>query len=308
MMAGVEDDRLGDVTESAPFVRRHIGPNESEAKAMLDVLGFASVEELVDAAAPAVIRHPRDFDLEPPLGEPATLARLAGLAGRNRVMTSLIGMGYHGTHTPEVIRRNVLENPSWYTAYTPYQSEVSQGRMEALLNYQQMIIDLTGMELANASLLDEATAAAEAMAMARRVGKSKSSRFLVDADCHPQTIDVIRTRAAPLDLEVEVRAAADLDGPCFGMLVQYPGSGGRDTGSREGGGTGTRARGAGRGCGRSARPRDAALAGRARGGHRGREQPAVRGSHGLRRSPCRVLCYPRRVPGVPPRGALSGCQ
>ena len=141
-------------------------------------------------------------------------------------MTSLIGLGYHGTHTPAVIRRNVLENPAWYTAYTPYQSEVSQGRMEALLSYQQMIIDLTGMELANASLLDEATAAAEAMAMARRVGRAESNRFLVDADCHPQTIDVVRTRAAPLDLEVEVRPAAELEGPCFGMLVQYPGSGG----------------------------------------------------------------------------------
>ena len=224
--AGAGDDRLGGVTESAPFLRRHVGPDEAETKAMLDALGFASVEALVDAAAPAVIRHPRKFDLEPPLDEPEAHARLAGLAGRNRVMTSLIGMGYHGTHTPPVIRRNVLENPSWYTAYTPYQSEVSQGRMEALLNYQQMVIDLTGMELANASLLDEATAAAEAMAMARRVGKSESSRFLVDADCHPQTIDVVRTRAAPLDLEVEVRPAADLDGPCFGMLVQYPGSGG----------------------------------------------------------------------------------
>ena len=226
MMESTGDDRLGDVTESAPFVRRHIGPDESEAKAMLEVLGFASVEELIDAAAPAVIRHLREFDLEPPLDEPAASARLAALAGRNRLMTSLIGLGYHGTHTPAVIRRNVLENPAWYTAYTPYQSEVSQGRMEALLNYQQMIIDLTGMELANASLLDEATAAAEAMAMARRVGRAASNRFLVDADCHPQTIDVVRTRAGPLDLEVEVRPAAELDGPCFGMLVQYPGSGG----------------------------------------------------------------------------------
>ena len=226
MMATTGDDRLGDVTEPAPFVRRHIGPDESEAQAMLEVLGFASVEDLIDAAAPAAIRHPREFDLEPPLDEPGAYARLAALAGRNRLMTSLIGMGYHGTHIPAVIRRNVLENPAWYTAYTPYQSEVSQGRMEALLNYQQMIIDLTGMELANASLLDEATAAAEAMAMARRVGKAKSNRFLVDADCHPQTIDVVRTRAGPLDLEVEVRPAAELDGPCFGMLVQYPGSGG----------------------------------------------------------------------------------
>ena len=220
------DDRLGGLTESAPFVQRHVGPNESDTKAMLGALGFAALEALIDAAAPAVIRHPRSFDLEPPLDEPAARARLAELAGRNRVMTSLIGMGYHGTHTPEVIRRNVLENPAWYTAYTPYQSEVSQGRMEALLNFQQMIIDLTGMELANASLLDEATAAAEAMAMARRVGKNPSHRFLVDADCHPQTIDVVRTRAAPLGIEVDVRPAAGLGGPCFGVLVQYPGSGG----------------------------------------------------------------------------------
>ena len=226
MIGGAQDDRLGDVTESAPFVRRHIGPDGLEVKAMLDVLGFASVEDLIDAAAPAVIRHPREFDLEPPLDESTARARLVDLAGRNRVMTSLIGMGYHGTHTPAVIQRNVLENPAWYTAYTPYQSEVSQGRMEALLNYQQMIMDLTGMELANASLLDEATAAAEAMAMARRVGRSESNRFLVDADCHPQTIDVVRTRAAPLGLEVDVRVVDELDGPCFGMLVQYPGSSG----------------------------------------------------------------------------------
>ena len=226
MMEAARDDRLGYITDSAPFVRRHIGPDGTDAQAMLDRLGYASVDDLIEAAAPAVIRHPRDFDLDPPLDEPAAQARLVELAGRNRVMTSLIGMGYNGTYTPAVIRRNVLENPAWYTAYTPYQAEVSQGRMEALLNYQQAIIDLTGMELANASLLDEATAAAEAMAMARRVGKSRSNRFLVDADCHPQTIDVVRTRAAPLELEVEVRPAGDLDAPCFGMLVQYPGSGG----------------------------------------------------------------------------------
>ena len=226
MMEGAEDDRLGDVTEPGPFVRRHIGPDDNQANAMLEALGFATIEELIDAAAPAVIRHPREFDLEPPLDEPTAHARLVDLAGRNRLMTSLIGMGYHGTHTPPVIRRNVLENPSWYTAYTPYQSEVSQGRMEALLNYQQMIMDLSGMELANASLLDEATAAAEAMAMARRVGKARSNLFLVDADCHPQTIDVVRTRAAPLDLDVELRPAGELEGPCFGMLVQYPGSSG----------------------------------------------------------------------------------
>ena len=226
-MGAMEDARLGDVTESAPFVRRHLGPNEADTTAMLAALGFTALHELIDAAAPAVIRDPRPFDLDPPFDEPAARARLAELAGRNRVMTSLIGMGYHGTHIPEVIRRNVLENPAWYTAYTPYQSEVSQGRMEALLNFQQMIIDLTGMDLANASLLDEATAAAEAMAMARRVGKSPSNRFLIDADCHPQTIDVVRTRAAPLDVEVEVMPAGRFDdGPCFGMLVQYPGSSG----------------------------------------------------------------------------------
>ena len=227
MSGAAEDSRLDDATQAAPFLRRHVGPDEADTKAMLGRLGFATLQDLIDAAAPAVIRNPRPFDLEPPLDEPATRARLTELAGRNRVMTSLIGMGYYGTYTPEVIRRNVLESPAWYTAYTPYQSEVSQGRMEALLNFQQAIVDLTGMELANASLLDEATAAAEAMAMARRVGGSPSRRFLVDADCHPQTIDVVRTRAAPLGIEVEVLPARALGrGPCFGVLVQYPGSGG----------------------------------------------------------------------------------
>ena len=150
------------------------------------------------------------------------------MAGRNQPLTSMLGLGYYDTHTPAVILRNVLENPGWYTAYTPYQAEVSQGRLEALLNYQQMVCDLTGMDLANASLLDEATAAAEAMAMTRRLCKSKASHYFVDADCHPQTIDVLRTRAQPLGIELIVGdIGTELDpAQVFGALLQYPASSG----------------------------------------------------------------------------------
>ena len=156
------------------------------------------------------------------------LARLRAMRTRNRVYVSMIGMGYHGTLMPEVIKRNVLENPGWYTAYTPYQAEISQGRLEALLNFQQLIIDLTGLPVANASLLDEATAAAEAMAMTRRVSRAATARYIVDADCHPQTIAVLRTRARYLGIELAIGDPAVLlaDAPCFGVLLQYPGSSG----------------------------------------------------------------------------------
>lgn len=219
---------VGDPRSLPPFVQRHIGPDDDEVLAMLQTLGFDSLAKFMHEVVPPEVSDPHrlDLGLTPPPDEPRERTRLHEFAARNARRISLIGMGYHGTFTPEVLRRNVLENPSWYTAYTPYQAEVSQGRMEALLNFQQMIMDLTGMEIANASLLDEATAAAEAMTMARRVGKNPSDRFLVDADCHPQTIDVVRTRAAPLGIEVEVRPAAELEVPCFGMLVQYPGSSG----------------------------------------------------------------------------------
>src|SRR5687768_4756154 len=175
------------------FAQRHIGPREDEIGAMLAVVGVGSLGELIDRTVPAAIRSERPLDLPPARTEAEALAALRAMAQRNRVATSLIGTGYHGTHTPAVILRNVLENPGWYTAYTPYQAEVSQGRLEALLDYQQMVADLTGMDLANASLLDEATAAAEAMAMAHRVSRSKADLFFVDARCHPQTVALVRT-------------------------------------------------------------------------------------------------------------------
>ena len=186
---------LEDLKMRADFVRRHLGPGEAQVADMLGLLGLASLDELIDKTVPKSIRSERPLDLEPAKSERMTLSYLRKMAGRNRVFVSMMGMGYHGTVMPGVILRNVLENPGWYTAYTPYQAEVSQGRLEALLNFQQMICDLTGMELANASLLDEATAAAEAMAMAQRVAKSKSDTFFVSADCDPQTIAVVRTRA-----------------------------------------------------------------------------------------------------------------
>ena len=226
---------LEDLKMRGDFVRRHIGPGEAQIAEMLDFLGLSSLDELIDKTVPEAIRSARPLELEPAKSERMTLSYLRKMAGRNRVFVSMIGMGYHGTAMPGVILRNVLENPGWYTAYTPYQAEVSQGRLEALLNFQQMICDLTGMELANASLLDEATAAAEAMAMAHRVAKSKSDTFLVAADCDPQTIAVVRTRARWFGFEVVVGDPfTEFEGrEVFGVLVQYPGSSGvvRDLGA-----------------------------------------------------------------------------
>ena len=214
------------------FASRHIGPTPQDVAAMLETIGVPTLDDLLDRTIPASIRDDEPLALDPPLTECEAVETLRAMADRNRPLVSMIGMGYHGTVTPPVVLRNVLENPAWYTAYTPYQAEVSQGRLEALLDFQQMVMDLTGMELANASLLDEATAAAEAMAMARRVSKSKSARFFVDADCHPQTIAVVRTRAAPLGIDVvagdpyEAFGRDAFDGDVFGVLVQYPGSSG----------------------------------------------------------------------------------
>lgn len=217
------------------FVRRHIGPGEAQTAAMLETLGLGSLDELVDSAVPESIMTDRPLNLKASMTERDALSYLRRMSDRNRVFVSMIGMGYYGTVTPGVILRNVLENPGWYTAYTPYQAEVSQGRLEVLLNFQQMVIDLTGMELANASLLDEATAAAEAMAMSKRVNrKSKSSKFFVSHDCHPQTIAVIQTRARTLGIEVIVGDVfSEFEGTeAFGVLIQYPGSSGevRDLG------------------------------------------------------------------------------
>ena len=231
------DDRrtLAELEMRGDFARRHIGPGEPQIKEMLDFLGLSTLDELIGRTVPSSIVSQRPLDLDDPTSERLTLTRLREMASRNRVFVSMIGIGYHGTVIPGVILRNVLENPGWYTAYTPYQAEISQGRMEVLLDFQQMIVDLTGMELANASLLDEATAAAEAMAMARRVSKSESQTFFVDSDCHPQTIAVVETRARPLGIEVVVGDPfTGFEGrEVFGVLVQYPGSSGalRDIGA-----------------------------------------------------------------------------
>ena len=212
------------------FARRHIGPSADEQRQMLTAVGYSSLDELTEAALPASASAP-PLDLPPALAEAGALAELRRLAGRNQVLTSMIGLGYYGTITPAVIRRNVLENPGWYTAYTPYQPEISQGRLEALLNFQTMIADLTALPVAGASLLDEATAAAEAMTLARRaVGRGHI--FLADADCLPQTLAVLRTRAEPLGIELVVAGvtpeliASQPDGELFGVLLQYPGASG----------------------------------------------------------------------------------
>ncbi|WP_198119825.1 aminomethyl-transferring glycine dehydrogenase [Massilia rhizosphaerae] len=211
------------------FIPRHIGPSASEQAAMLSVLGYASRAELIDAVVPANIRRKDELDLGQffePLPEQAALAKLKGIAAQNKVMKSLIGQGYYGTHTPPVILRNIFENPAWYTAYTPYQPEISQGRLEAILNFQQVITDLTGMGIANASMLDEGTAAAEAMTLIQRVGKSSSKVFYVADDVLPQTLEVVQTRAKPIGVEVRTVAAADIENlaeTCFGVLLQYPG-------------------------------------------------------------------------------------
>jgi glycine dehydrogenase len=219
---------LKDLEPADDFVRRHIGPDEAQIRAMLEAVGAASLKDLIEKATPRAIRSARPLDLPPVRSETEALGSLRAMAARNRVLTSMIGMGYYGTITPAVILRNVLESPGWYTAYTPYQAEVSQGRLEALLAFQHMVADLTGLELANASLLDEATAAAEAMAMARRVSKSAATTFFVDADCHPQTLAVLRTRAEGFGFEIALGdPLTDLAGrEVFGALLHYPGSSG----------------------------------------------------------------------------------
>ena len=211
------------------FIPRHIGPSPAEQAAMLATLGYPSRAALIDAIVPANIRKKSKLELGQffdPMPEQAALGKLKALAAKNKVMKSMIGQGYFNSHTPGVILRNIFENPAWYTAYTPYQPEISQGRLEAILNFQQMITDLTGMGIANSSMLDEGTAAAEAMTLIQRVGKSASNVFYVADDVLPQTLEVVQTRAEPIGVEVRTIAAADigaLSEPCFGVLIQYPG-------------------------------------------------------------------------------------
>ena len=216
---------LTDLLGHDDFIGRHIGPRADDLLGMLAIIGVDSVDALIDETVPAAIRLDRPLDLPGPRTETDVLAELRGLAGENRPMTSLIGMGYHGTITPPVIRRNVLESPAWYTAYTPYQPEISQGRLEALLNFQTMVCDLTGLDIANASLLDEATAAAEAMSLARRSTRGAGHRFFVQSDTHPQTIAVLATRAEPIGVELVIGDVDLLDGgidDLFGALLSYP--------------------------------------------------------------------------------------
>jgi len=210
------------------FIDRHIGPSAAENEAMLSHLEVASIAELLDQTVPDSIRLDQPLDLPASQSEADILAQLKVMASKNTVNVSCIGMGYSNTLVPNVILRNVMENPAWYTAYTPYQPEIAQGRLESLLNYQQMIMDLTGMELSNASLLDEATAAAEAMALCKRANKKKSVTFFVDENTHPQNLSVIRTRAEYFGFEIVTgNPATDLaQHDVFGVIVQYPGSDG----------------------------------------------------------------------------------
>ncbi|MEO5671217.1 MAG: aminomethyl-transferring glycine dehydrogenase, partial [Ramlibacter sp.] len=223
---------LGELENASEFIPRHIGIEEADERHMLSTIGEASRRALIDSIVPRSIARTHPMKLPAAVTEAGALAELRRMASRNRVFRSFIGQGYHGTHTPGVILRNVLENPAWYTAYTPYQAEISQGRMEALVNFQTMVCDLTAMPIANASMLDEATAAAEAMTLARRSVKSKSNIFVVAGDCHPQTIEVIQTRAQPLGIDVVLANSAQewdqaLAGDCFAALAQYPATSGR---------------------------------------------------------------------------------
>ena len=207
---------------SREFIPRHIGPSDADQQTMLNALGVASLDAFMQEVVPANIRMSGGLNLPAPRAEADVLAEMKKIASENKVFRNYIGQGYYGTHTPNVILRNVLENPAWYTAYTPYQPEISQGRLEAILNYQTMVADLTGLDISNASLLDEGTAAAEAMTLARRASQAASKVFFVSQHCHPQTIEVIRTRADGLDIEVVVGDELSGIPECFGLLVQYP--------------------------------------------------------------------------------------
>ena len=208
------------------FVKRHIGPRSHDVTKMLDFLGLSSLEDLIDEAIPDTIRLDKPLNLESPRSESAVLDELRQLAAKNKVLRSYIGQGYYDTITPPVIQRNILENPGWYTQYTPYQAEIAQGRLEALINFQTMVTDLTGLEIANSSLLDEGTAAAEAMMLCQRAQprKSTANTFFISELCHPQTIAVVNTRAEPLGINIVVgdHETYDFSEDTFGVLLQYP--------------------------------------------------------------------------------------
>ncbi|MFN7013801.1 MAG: glycine dehydrogenase, partial [Bacteroidia bacterium] len=218
---------------SDKFSSRHIGPNRQETEAMLKTIGVDSLETLIDETVPANIRLKKPLNIAPALSEFEYLKHLKSLAGKNKIYRSYIGLGYYGTIVPAPIQRNILENPGWYTAYTPYQAEISQGRLEALLNFQTMVSDLTGLPIANASLLDEGTAAAEAMIMLynsrnKDLVNNEANKFFVSDECFPQTIDILKTRSTPLGIELIIGDYRTFtsDGKVFGALLQYPGKDG----------------------------------------------------------------------------------
>ena len=215
--------KIDSCQSGSDFARRHIGPNEDEVRAMLREVDFESLDTLIDATVPKNIRLDRELNLPKAKSETEALAELFAISKKNRIARSFVGAGYYDCITPPVIQRNILENPGWYTAYTPYQAEIAQGRLEALLNFQQMIVDLTALDIANASLLDEATAAAEAMALCHAVVPNRKTFFVAD-NCHPQTIAVVQTRAKPLGIEIKIGdySRFKFDNTIFGALVQYP--------------------------------------------------------------------------------------
>ena len=217
---------LVDLEYKEAFIGRHIGPGEDEATSMLQSLGYTSMEQLISKVVPETIAMQQPLALDDACTEGQALAELKQLAKKNKICRTFIGQGYFNTITPSVIQRNILENPAWYTAYTPYQPEISQGRLEALINFQTVVSDLTGMDIANASMLDEGTAAAEAMALCQRMSKSKSNRFYVDQDCLPQTIEILKTRAEPLAIDIVVADPSDFSDEAFGAIMQYPGASG----------------------------------------------------------------------------------
>ena len=224
---------LNDLQHAEQFATRHVGPSIDDQQAMLSLLDCNNLQQLIEQVVPESIISDQPLKLRTQCTEAQALKELRQIATGNKIFKSFVGQGYYGTLTPNVILRNILENPAWYTAYTPYQPEISQGRLEALINYQTMVTDLTGLEIANASMLDEGTAAAEAMTLSRRVSKSKSNRFYVDSDCLPQTIDIIATRAEPLGIEIITGKPQDCDADVFGMLLQYPGASGEIIDHRE---------------------------------------------------------------------------
>ena len=224
---------LNDLQHAEQFATRHVGPSIDDQQAMLSLLDCNNLQQLIEQVVPESIISDQPLKLRTQCTEAQALKELRQIATGNKIFKSFVGQGYYGTLTPNVILRNILENPAWYTAYTPYQPEISQGRLEALINFQTMVTDLTGLEIANASMLDEGTAAAEAMTLSRRVSKSKSNRFYVDSDCLPQTIDIIATRAEPLGIEIITGKPQDCDADVFGMLLQYPGASGEIIDHRE---------------------------------------------------------------------------